>query len=315
MRVTVKSSDLVGGPTPRDGRTFLHPMSRTLVLLILALALAGCSPRRAAQWVLLSGRFQLIRDVAYGPGPRQRLDVYRPRDGRAGAPVVVFFYGGRWQGGSREQYRLLGDALAQRGVVAVVPDYRLYPEVRFPAWIEDGARAVRWVHDSIAHYGGDPSNIILAGHSAGAHTAMLLALDPEHLKAAGVPRGAIRGAASLAGPVAIEWSDADVRALMGPPAQYPRTYPLAFAGDSGAPPLLLQHGGRDRTVSPVNSTRLADRVRAHGGCARVLMYSGLDHVGIVLALSLPQFRIAPVLDDLLAFVRHPHGGCPLPPAD
>ncbi|MBA3658012.1 MAG: alpha/beta hydrolase [Gemmatimonadales bacterium] len=289
-------------------------MPSRLPLLLVVTLLAACSPRRAAEWVLLSHRFRLTGDIAYGAAVRQRLDVYRPKAASAPAPVVVFFYGGRWQGGSREQYRLLGDAFAQRGVVAVVPDYRLYPEVRFPAWIEDGARAVRWVHDSIAHYGGDPSNIILAGHSAGAHTAMLLALDPEYLAAAGVPRGAIRGAASLAGPVGIEWSDADVRALMGEPAQYARTYPLTFAGDSGAAPLLFQHGGRDRTVSPVNSTRLADRVRAHGGCARVVMYPGLDHVGTVLALSLPQFRIAPVLDDLLAFVRHPRGGCSLRPA-
>ena len=240
--------------------------------------------------------------MPYGPGPQERLDVYRPRRPGPPVPVIVFLYGGRWQSGSREQYRLLGDALTREGVVAVVPDYRRYPEVRFPVWVEDAARAVRWVRDSIGKFGGDPARIFVMGHSSGAHTATLLALDARYLRDAGVPPSAVQGFISLAGPVATTWTDPDVQALMGPRAMWDRTYPMEQV-DGSAPPILLLHGGRDRLVSSDNSTRLAARIRARGGCSPVILYRGLDHVGIVLALALPQFNIAPVLPDVVAFLQ------------
>ena len=133
---------------------------------------------------------------------------------------------------------------------------------------------------------------------------VLLALDPRWLRAAGVPPAAVRGVAALAGPVDTTWTDPDVQALMGPRSRWPATYPRTYLrGD--APPLLLLHGARDRTVAPVNSTRLAAKVRAAGGCARAKEYAGLGHVGIVVALSLPRFVSAPVMRDLAAFVRDP----------
>jgi pimeloyl-ACP methyl ester carboxylesterase len=151
--------------------------------------------------LLVHGHFDLVRDLPYGSDARQRLDVYRPRSSARPAPVVVFLYGSRWQHGSKGEYRLLGDALTGRGIVAVVPDYRLYPEVRFPAWVEDAARAVRWVRDSIGRFGGDPTRIFVVGHSSGGHTAAVLALDEHYLRDAGVPAEAVRGFVSIAGPV------------------------------------------------------------------------------------------------------------------
>ena len=278
----------------------------TSLVLPLVLALGACSPRRAVEWVLLGHSFELTRDLAYGPDPRQRLDVYRPRQGQSGMPVVIFLYGGRWQSGSREQYHLLGDAFAREGVMAVVPDYRLAPQVSFPRWVEDAARAVRWVHDSIGRFGGDPSRIFVVGHSAGAHTAMLLALDPRYLRAAGVPPAAVRGYAGLSGPVATTWTDPDVQALMGPRERWPGTYPLTYARGDAAPILLL-HGGRDRTVNPANAAALAAAIRARGGCAGDKVYRRLGHVGTVIALSVPRFHLAPVMDDLLGFMRDPRG--------
>lgn len=269
-------------------------------LLALA-AVTACAPRLLAERLLLGSHFELTRDISYGPEARRRLDVYAPRDRGRPRPVVVFLYGGRWQHGSKDQYRLLGDALTREGVVAVVPDYRVYPQVRFPGWVVDAAAAVRWTRDSIARFGGDPDRIFLAGHSAGGHTAALLALDGRYLRAAGVPPAAIRGAIVLAGPVATAWTDPDVQALMGPREGWPATYPMRYADGSG-PPLLLLHGGRDRVVSPANSTRLATRIREHGGCARAVIYRGLDHVGIVVALALPRFAIAPVLEEVMTFV-------------
>jgi acetyl esterase/lipase len=254
--------------------------------------------------VLFRHHFTLIRDRPYGSTVRQRLDVYRPRSPPGPAAVVVFFYGGRWQRGSKDEYRLLGDAFTRHGLVAVVPDYRLSPSVSFPAWVDDAAGAVRWVRDSIAGYGGDPSRILVVGHSAGAHTAVLLALDGSYLRRAGVPAGMVRGFVSIAGPVATTWTDPDVQALMGPRESWRATYPTTFVNGTG-PPLLLLHGARDGTVAPANSTRLAERIRSQGGCARSIVYRGLDHVGIVVALSVPRLEIAPVMDDVMAFLRRP----------
>jgi acetyl esterase/lipase len=138
--------------------------------------------------------------------------------------------------------------------------------------------------------------------SAGGHTAALFALDQRHLRRAGVPAAAVRGFVSVAGPVATSWTDADVKALMGPPESWPATHPMIQV-DGTEPPLLLLHGKRDRTVSPGNSVRLAMRIRERGGCARVITYRGLDHVGIVVALSVPRLEIAPVMRDVMTFLR------------
>ncbi len=301
------------GRAPVAGPPHASRASRTAWwgLAFLALAVtAGCSPRRLAESVLLSDRFVRTADVAYGPQARQRLDVYRPRTLPRGAPVVVFLYGGRWQYGSKDDYRLLGDVLTRSGFVVVVPDYRLHPDTVFPGGVHDAARAVRWARDHAAEYGGDSSRLVLVGHSAGAHSAALLALDPRYMAEAGVPRTAIRGAVVIAGPVDTTWTDPDVQRLMGPREHWPASYPARFVG-ADDPPILLQHGGGDRTVQPRNSTGLAERLTAAGGCARAVVYPRLGHVEIVVALAAPWLRDEGVLGDLVAFVRDPAGTtCP-----
>lgn len=298
----------------RNGRGWWR---RAVLACALLLAAGGCSGRRLAEGLLLGSHFIRTPGLAYGEDARQRLDVYRPRAVREGAPVVVFLYGGRWQSGSKDEYRLLGDALTRRGMVAVIPEYRLYPAVRFPAWVQDAALAVRWARDNAARYGGDPDNLVVIGHSAGGHTAALLALDERWLRQAGVPTGAVRGFAAIAGPVDTSWTDPDVQALMGPPAGWPATYPRTHV-DGTEPPLLLLHGGDDDTVSPEGSRRLAARIGERGGCARAVVYRGLGHVEIIVAAAVPRVSRAPVLDDLAAFVRDPRGtvcpGVPAPPA-
>lgn len=272
-------------------------------LLALLALFPGCSPLRFAEALLVGDHFVLRSDLAYGHDPRQRLDVYRPLGSGGLRPVVLFLFGGRWQQGSRDQYRLLGDALTRRGLVAVVPDYRLYPQVRFPAWVEDAAHAVRWTRENIRQFGGDPDRIVVVGHSAGGHTAALLALDPRYLEQAGA-RNALRGVISIAGPVDTVWTDADVQALMGPQSGWDSTYPLNHIGGSDSPILLL-HGAADETVAPGNSVALAARIARSGGCARAIVYPGVGHVEIVIALAVPRLRIAPVLDHVAAFASHP----------
>src|ERR1700741_411360 len=115
--------------------------------------------------------YRLVADQPYGPLERQKLDIYVPDGATSNIPVVVFFYGGAWARGERGDYRFAGQALASTGFIALVPDYRLYPEVAFPSFVQDGALAVAWVRDNIAGFGGDPARIAVLGHSAGAHIA------------------------------------------------------------------------------------------------------------------------------------------------
>lgn len=281
------------------------PVLRPLTLLLCLSALA-CTPRQGLERAVLTDRVLRVANLPFGADARQRLDVYHSRRTPHAAPVVVFIYPGRWKYGSRRDYLLVGNALARQGWVVVVPDYRLYPSVRFPAWVEDGAAAVRWTRDSIARYGGDPSNIVVIGHSAGAHTVAMLALDEHFLRDAGVNPQSIRGYVSLAGPVDTTWTDEDVQDLMGPASQWPATFPYNFI-DGTEPALLLLHGAGDNVVSAANATRLAARIAARGGCARSIVYPRIGHVQIALALAYPSLNLAPVQRDVRDFVTDPAG--------
>ena len=248
--------------------------------------------------------------IPYGADERQRLDVYRPYPARRRAPVIVFLYGGRWKYGSKDDYLLIGNSFARRGWITVIPNYRLFPEALFPAWVRDGADAVRWTVDNIATFGGDTSRIVVVGHSAGAHTATLLALDERYLRDVGIAHGMVKGFASIAGPVDTTWTAPDVQRLMGPSAGWPLSYPRTHLGE-GHLPLLLMHGDADDVVTVGNSLRLAGRIAERGGCAPLRIYRGVGHVDIAIALGLPALVQAPVLDDLAWFVRRVgRGECP-----
>lgn len=284
----------------------------TAVLGAVLTAAAGCSTTDAARGLadalFVRPHLVTIRDLQFGRHGLS-LDVHRPRQPRRNAPVIVFLHAGRWKYGSREDYRVLGNGLTARGWVVVVPDYRKHPQVNHPAWVEDGADAVRWTRDHVSRFGGDSTRIFVIGHSSGAHTAALLALDERYLLSVGVAPRSIRGYVSLAGPVDTIWTDEDVQRLMGPPAGWPGTYPRTHI-DGDEPPLLLLHGARDDVVHADNAVRLADRITAAGGCARAVVLPTLDHVRIVLALAAPRVAGRRVMDEVAAFIAEPLGGCP-----
>lgn len=178
-----------------------HSAARTALIAAAAVLASACTPLGVFNtFVPHDSALRSATDQAYGDAPRQTLDVYAPRRIEAPRPIAVFFYGGSWETGRRQDYEWTARALAAKGFVVVLPDYRLYPAVRFPAFLEDGALAVRWAVDHGPAYGGDPSRIVLLGHSAGAYNAVMLALDERYLKAAGVDPRTIRAVAGLAGP-------------------------------------------------------------------------------------------------------------------
>ena len=244
---------------------------------------------------------QLTRSIAYAERSRHRLDVCRPRNA-VGAPVIIFFYGGAWQSGYKDLYRYVAKALARRGYVAVVPDYRIYPEVSYPDFLDDGAFVVRWVKGNIARFGGDPDKLFLKGHSAGAHIAAMLSIDGRWLGKVGLnPRHDIAGLIGLAGPYDLmPLRDEKLKVIFGG-TDRPETQPI-FHVSPGAPPALLMTGGRDRLVGPGNSTRLAARLVAAGNAATVLTYRYVGHFVIMAAVA-PFLRfLAPVLRDVDAFI-------------
>ncbi len=283
-------------------------MTRRILLAGLLATLAGCGPATlstldgAAR--LGGGPARVASAVPYGDHPRQRLDVYAPRGaGDVKRPVVVFFYGGAWSSGSRGAYAFAGRAYAGEGFVAVVPDYRLVPEVRFPAFVEDGAASLRWVRDNIARYGGDPARVTVAGHSAGAHIAALLALDPRWLRGAGVASGFIRAGALMAGPYDfLPFDDARSLAAFGAWPRPAETQPITYAR-ADAPPLWLATGTSDTTVRPRNGEALAARLRAAGASPTVRLYPGRGHADLVIGLARPLRGRVSTLADSAAYLR------------
>ena len=283
----------------------MHRRGLILAASSLTAALAGaCSPLTAFNTLApRDAAARAGRDIAYGPDPRQRLDVYAPKGGAAGAPVLVFFYGGGWNSGRRQDYAFAGRALASRGFLTVVPDYRLVPQVRYPDFLTDCAAAVSWAHAHAAAYGGDPDRIVLAGHSAGAYNAVMLALDRRYLREVGVDSRLIRAAAGLSGPYDfLPFRVESTIATFGAAADPADTQPINHV-TAGAPPMFLAHGDKDTLVYPKNTLALGAALAKAGDVAEVKIYPGLSHADTVLALSKLFRGKASVLADMTDFLK------------
>lgn len=268
--------------------------------LVATLILSGCSAVDVLNATAPVSNTLAESGIAYAPQERQRLDIYRPAATPAdGSPVIVFFYGGRWIEGDRADYAFVGAALAEEGMVVVVADYRLYPQVRFPVFVEDGAQAVQWTRANIERFGGDPESIYLMGHSAGAHIASLLALDPRYLDDGLQPAGMI----GLAGPYDfLPIEAADLRDIFGPPERFPESQPIEYTR-ADAPPLYLLHGLDDDTVRPSNSRNLAQAVRERGGRVESRFYESTGHAEIIGAIAGVTDFLAPVRADIVDFIQ------------
>lgn len=274
------------------------------LLLLLGVEWMVLSPASVLNALAIWGRYRLTPGVAYAAGDRHTLDVYQPAMSSAPAPVVVFFYGGNWQEGDKSTYRFVGAALAGQGLVTVIPDYRVYPEVRYPGFLEDGARAVRWVGDHAAEFGGDPQRIVLMGHSAGAYIAAMLLYDRQWLPAEkGDPGRGLRGLVGLAGPYDfLPLHSETLKIIFGPEDGLPATQPINYVYRH-APPAFLATGSADDVVDPGNAARLARRIAETGGTAEVKVYDGISHRLLIGAFSPPLRPWVPVLHDTMAFIR------------
>jgi acetyl esterase/lipase len=277
-------------------------LHRVGLFAVALLALAGCAKVDILNALIPTGGITVTRDIAYGDGPRHRLDIYVPKNAAADAPVIVFFYGGTWRTGSKDDYLFAAQALASIGAIVVVPDYRVYPEVTFPGFLDDGAAAAAWTLHNIAAYGGDPRSVFLAGHSAGAYISIMLTLNRTYLAKAGMPDAKPAGGIGMSGPYDfLPLTRDDVKPIFEVVPDMSMTQPITYAR-ADAPPLLLLHGDDDITVGPYNTRNLANRMRALGGNVEDKYYPGVDHIDMVIALTALFRDKAPALADIAAFV-------------
>ena len=283
---------------------------RTLFAMLPAL-LTACSAVDVLNATVPSDTYRSMTDLAYGNLPRQKLDVYLPRQPLADqamaasdAPMVVFFYGGSWSSGNRADYRFVGEALATQGIVTVVADYRLSPEVRYPVFLQDSALAMRWAFDNAQKYGASPARIFVMGHSAGAYNAAMLALDKRWLGGVGLSPAKLSGWIGLAGPydflpigdrltqVAFEWpgTPADSQAL--------------FHAGSASPPALLLAPEKDSLVNTQRSTvGMAQRLKSSGVQVESELFDTVSHITIVATMASVLRSRAPVLERVTGFVK------------
>jgi acetyl esterase/lipase len=245
------------------------------------------------------------RGNRYGRSQRQALDVWVPTGpdaARESLPVVIFIYGGGWDAGSRGDYGFAGAAYAGNGFVAIVPDYRLVPSVRFPKFVEDCALAVKWARDHVAAFGGDPRVIRIGGLWAGENNAGIIALDRHYLENVGVDPAIVRAAALLAGPFDFYPFTAPLaRAAMGRWPRPEETQPIHFAR-ADAPPMFIATGSNDQMVGAKNSRVLAARLKALGVKVKLRVYPGASHVDLASSLSRPLRRKTPVLAESVKFL-------------
>jgi acetyl esterase/lipase len=241
--------------------------------------------------------------LSYGTLERQKLDVYVPEGIGGDLPVVLFFYGGSWQSGRRQDYLFVAQALTARGCIAVIPDYRVYPEVKFPTFIEDGASAVSWTRSKANDFGGDIDRLFLMGHSAGAYIAAMLALNPSYLKQVGMTTREIHGFVGLAGPYDfLPLKSPKLKKIFGGADGIPETQPVTFAR-AQAPAALLLHGASDKLVGCHNTEHLAQRLRGAGGRVEAKIYPGVKHIRLLIALATPFQNGEPVMADIAQFIH------------
>ena len=269
-------------------------------VVMACFSLLACTPLELLNATVSDEGYTSVLNKTYGNKPRQGLNIHIPKQVKNNADVVVFFYGGRWQYGSKDEYAFVADALTSKGFITVIADYRLYPQVDWREFVQDGASAYQWVVQNIRAYGGNPQRVFVMGHSAGAHIAAMTAVNDTLLEK-GVKRPC--GLIGLAGPYDfLPIRDEDVKRIYSTATDLRNTQPIYFL-NKGDPAMLLLQGEDDEAVKPGNATRMAARAKNLGVPVALKMYQDTDHIDILLSLSSTFRSYTPALQDGVDFIR------------
>lgn len=281
----------------RDGN--IVAMRHPLCVLVVTVA-TGLASTASAQSV--------TRDVPYAGVPDDKfrmLDVYAPKDAKD-LPVVFWIHGGGWQTGDKSDVKHKPQWFMDKGFVFVSVNYRLLPDVDMGTLTRDVAKAFKWVHDHAAEHGGDPSRVIVGGHSAGAQLAALICTDEKYLKEEGVDFGVLKGCIPVDGdtydiPAMIELAETRWRLHGTPPHEYGHRLKFGndpalhrdfspvyhVAKDKGIPPFLILHVADHPDVS-AQAFRLATVLTEAGVPARAFAAQDTSHVKLNDNLGLPD---------------------------
>ncbi|HQW81961.1 MAG TPA: alpha/beta hydrolase [Pseudomonadota bacterium] len=275
-----------------------------LLLILLITALCGCHQAYFGT-INIGADAPLVEShsIVYDREHALSVDIYRATDTPANAPLILFFYGGTWRYGERAWYRFVGESLADHGFVVMIPDYRTAPDVTFPSFVEDAARAAAFAQSNATRYGADPARMFLIGHSAGGHIAALLATDARWLAAVGMKPRNFRAFIGLAGPYDFLpiWSPR-MKQVFPDETNRTETQPIHFV-DGDEPPMLLLRGDQDIIVLPRHNEEMAALLKSVGVSVETRTYQGVGHAQIVTALARDRSDLAPTLQDVVDYVK------------
>lgn len=275
---------------------------RFMLLISVGFMMAGCTSLSVfvANIPTYFDDVKIHKDIIFQPEYNLGLDVYVPSSKIPTKPkAIVFFYGGSWESGDKSQYKFLGSALAKQGYVVFIPNYRKYPEVRFPAFMLDAADAVKWAREHAHEYTGKPANLVIMGHSAGANIATLLLTDKSYLKN---DYKGISAGVGLSGAYDFTPNTEHLKDIFGPPEKYPLMRPAHFV-DGSEPPMFLGYGMKDDIVAYFNFEHMKNKLAAKKVCVVSREYPSLGHVDTIAKFSWVGGKKSNVVTDVLVFLE------------
>jgi acetyl esterase/lipase len=281
-------------------------MVRILLILVALFGFSACQSTGLyfANLPNDTAAFEVRNNVKYGKKPWQKLDIYMPKPQHEKSPVMIFYYGGSWVKGSKEEYTFVANRFVQHGYIVVIPDYVKYPEAVYPAFVEDAAKVTHWLDQNIETIGGDREQIHLIGHSAGAHIGAMLIANEYFLAKYGLKPSFYRSFIGISGPYSFTPETDRYRAIFGPKEKDPMMQANRYI-NGNEPPMLLLHGNLDFLVNTSNMEKLATAVKNKGGVVKTVSYSGLGHLSIIAGFSNSFPFGNAVARDMIAFMEEP----------
>ncbi|WP_425147390.1 alpha/beta hydrolase [Deinococcus sp.] len=277
---------------------------RLLLPLLAASALAvfaACSPLVAINAVVSTSNLSVTPNLPYGPDVRNLLDVYQPASASR-APVVLFIHGGSWDSGSKDDYKFVGESFAREGYLVAIMNYRLAPKNPYPAYIQDAAQALKWLRGHAAEYGGNPDDLFVMGHSAGAFNAVEVVDNARWLSEAGVPISAVHGVIGVAGPYSYDYRGMGTASAF-PAGSDPADVMPANHVRADAPPHLLLVAANDQVVYPQNGERMKAALEARKIPLTFTVLPNLDHYTIVGSLARSLTFLGKTRQEVLDFLK------------